>query len=1734
MQQSQPNRRLDSNRSKDTCAHNSFSFQKGYKPTARPHRFALWFFIVLGWIFPLGVSGFDTSVENQSWSIAASPSFEAPHQSQDVRNQKQFLSWNHEGIRWGEAKNPGPEEGSFDTKPFTLGYGNPTGLIGKEHLIQQLPRGVWGFAETHLTQRGLQKFRTALRCQQGTHAPRIIPGAYARYLSNNIGTIGGKAEGVCFLTHVPGRALHHDWPIESWHTARIQAAAFQVGLKWIQGGICYGYAKNACTKEVQDRTDALLKHLTDRIVLQSQGPRFIMGDFNQQWDTLDQISIWREHGFVEAQHFASYTWNQPIQKTCKGKTVKDFIWLSREILPFVTSVSVDSSWFADHAVIQVTFSDFGTQMKFPLWRKPSPINWDKIAIEDRHVPVDHEHHTEQQNLEPNADAKFVNICHRFEKAADAAMREKTGGGLLPRQKGRGQTREVTWIQDKFVPIKRARPGDFATTFVGDHMQHAQWTRQLRRLHSLVQFVKSPKYDASAKISAAAMWRAIIAAKGFEGGFRKHWTQRSVVHPDAPATIPKLIPEVDTIEKIYLNYKAEFDELEKTLLSERLQKSKFDRSNDPNKIYQDVARPQALPVQTLVDTHETTVTRIDEDGITLHYDPINLDPQLAIHGPEGYLVSSNHQPGSFQLPPDHGLQVGDKIQQRIIVGQLSEVFDRFKKLWEQRWDRHRNVEASTWTPFLNFLHQHVPSPDKEMELPRITVSDWYAAVRAKKNRTAGGPDGFNKQDLIHMPPVLVQELLDLLHTVEQGKPWPLGLTTGLISAIEKIPDAESPSQFRPITVLSLIYRTWSSIRARQLLDWLNSFSPDGLSGNRKGHSTAQVWWSISAQLETTWYENSELSGAIGDIIKCFNNLPRVPVLAIAKHLKVADHLIVPWFHSISQLQRRFVVAGGTGPICLGVTGFPEGDPLSVCSMYLVNIVMDQWIKCQLQQSQLLTFVDNIEIVSRDYLETAQAMIVLERFCKLLDIELDKAKTVFWAATPEARKHFRDQHFEVSMGGRDLGGHVSYCKRHTNSTITTRCTMTATLWDLLKRSNAPIHHKSRVCHTVAWPRALHGCSNVSIAPAHIKKLRTGAMKALGFARKGASPIVQLSLCLPPKCDPGFWMLRETLMQFRRCCKPDSALPLLDHLSVGYYPTTFPGPCGVLLSRLHEVGWSWIGNGWISDHNGLQHHLLHSPIQQLCGRLETAWCQYVGGLQTQRKTMQGMQDVDVEFSTHQIDKLTGEEQGILRVAMNGTFYTNDKLIHGSTVQTTICPWCPSEDSIEHRHLHCPYMQDLWSQIPNQRREAIQDLCKCTINHLWFPELQAMTHFRRALNTIQDTTGVFEQISFQTDMYHLFTDGSCLKPEISRLRLATWAVVGANLSTQQFEPISSGGVPGLLQTIGRAEYLAALAALRFLLASGKGGFLWIDNLTVQQTVKDFLQGGGPPDNMEADHDLKQRLHEVCQRILELNIPVKAVKVRSHEDETAYSDFVERWAIEGNNCADRQAGEARRSLPTAVLQIWPGLVKQHERQQQFRADLRWLFLKVGKRSLETMEERVEKEGEEPYVRPQPDIPADFPEGFYPFPSWDNRNPDVDLGEAGAVVYEWLQDLTQDSDAEPMWISTYQLLVDFQLTTARIGPRRKCQRWDLGDHEDFDFFQSAKDLGAFLRKLSSAFELPLQTQCRRPDGTSFATWCRPFLIRAAANRVDRADQLLLEWATRPVKYLHRDLKGCGPWIRSRG
>ena len=71
----------------------------------------------------------------------------------------------------------------------------------------------------------------------------------------------------------------------------------------------------------------------------------------------------------------------------------------------------------------------------------------------------------------------------------------------------------------------------------------------------------------------------------------------------------------------------------------------------------------------------------------------------------------------------------------------------------------------------------------------------------------------KNDLQALPDQLHEAILALLFCAEQTGEWPSQALHGAIHSLAKCDDAETVGQFRPVTILPLIYQCWSTIRSR---------------------------------------------------------------------------------------------------------------------------------------------------------------------------------------------------------------------------------------------------------------------------------------------------------------------------------------------------------------------------------------------------------------------------------------------------------------------------------------------------------------------------------------------------------------------------------------------------------------------------------------------------------------------------------------------------------------------------------------------------------------------------------------------------------------------------------------------------------------------------------------------------------------------------------------------------------
>ena len=1609
--------------------------------------------------------------------------------------------------RIGEAKNPGPPLDDAQVG-LTIGTANPTGLLTKSSLLADLPGSVpaiWGISETQLSNPGIVKFQKELLFRQSPY--KLYHGAPAPLRSNSIKAIGGKSIGTAFLSSVPSRPLQATWPDAAWSQARFVANTFFFQGEWIHGATFYGPAFQAELQATKDAADDLLGHLTHRIVHTLKGKRFICGDFNQLDGELSQPAYWASLGWKEVQQLSAEKYGTPIQVTCKGKTTKDFLWLSPELCQYFDRCILDPHVFKDHSALCATFRPFGPLDQVPVWRIPKPLPWEDIG------PLPNHNFTLPS---PSTEDPCVAISQEFERRVTQKLQTK-GMNLLPCQMGRSCTVKTKTVPAYNRPLPPGRHGDFVPKYHGVSLQHIRWVRQLRRLESFSRTTDEFK-SLSQVTHRQREWRAILTAPGFPRGFVSWWKTQSHVIPGIPSEIPIDPPSQHTSQLLRLGLEGFVQQLESILNLQSLNQARKERIANPRLIFRDI-KPARTPMVEVLDLSRTAVVSEicpDELAVALdHHTPFEEDrPILSSQGPLDVIHFSSDKIWVGDLL---NLQPGAKLVQEHFVGQLHELFSLFQTEWATRWDKHLHTPETRWDPICSFIQDHVPAGEV-MEYHPISLAEWQQCLRRKRVHSATGPDGWSRADLLHMPDDLSMAFLQIIAQVESGQPWPPSLMTGIIHSLQKQPDARCVSHYRPITLCSMVYRCWSSIRARQALQHLLRQTPSQVCGNVPGRSTKDLWYDLQLRIESSNWTSDDLTGCVVDIIKAFNNLPRRPVLVACSQLGLPAQVIRSWGSALCQLDRRFHIRGGTSPAQKSTTGFAEGCPMSVVGMLALNLVAVSWMAHHQPSTAIHSFVDNIELIGPSAASVQNGFGHLCDYFRQLDLEWDPAKTYFWSTNPSSRFELRSDGLTPKSWARDLGAHMQYTKASTNSVITDKIAAFQPKWKALARSPAPASQKKVALVVAAWPNVLHGVSSVHLAAGHFDQLRTQAVRGFADQTPGTSPVAILSLSNHPRLDPEFFALWSTILDFRTQTSLDRVKDTLDLVS---QPTSrvrpAPGPCSVLLHRLSNIGWFWdLTLGFCNSH--LQPvSLWDDCIQALSVQITEAWQSRQAARLADRKTFAGMSAMNARFTTEAKPRCE-VSLGILQKCWDGTFYTANHLRHRAQPVEANCTFCGEPDSAYHRNWVCPALESARIQCPPDVRQQIPDLPLASSCHGWFPTPSLLHSVRAQLCNLPDTTWEFDFPAQVPALLDLFTDGACELPHDSFCRIAAWGVALYAPLQQRFLPLAADVLPGLIQTSTRAEYTAAISAVRFVLLTRKPFRLWIDNQQVHAFLTQLFQGHQPRISASRpNHDLKQMLGDAFTLVRSLCRGI--IKVCSHQHLPGLLDVAEEWACQGNSAADSVAGSGYAQRP-GLLRDWERMCLSFQEGRRVRDSIHQVLVAVGSLAISRIkgqDQAVPDASPVDSVVPafhmeQWPFPADIPPQAQPFAIHD-----------WSALFEWVTSL--QTEGEVHYLSWYQLFVDFTLRYPNKGPWYhvpSLRWWSHDSMPSVTWTKRCRWFSTFFTKLAKTLNLKLPVQNRRPTGHAVAFWINCMPVCITRERLASVDHWLGQY--KAVFYNSKELR----------
>lgn len=87
---------------------------------------------------------------------------------------------------------------------------------------------------------------------------------------------------------------------------------------------------------------------------------------------------------------------------------------------------------------------------------------------------------------------------------------------------------------------------------------------------------------------------------------------------------------------------------------------------------------------------------------------------------------------------------------------------------------------------------------------------------------------------------------------------LQVMEGIVASLAKYPDAGQVGQYRPRTVFSLVYRTWGSLRAREIIHLLDQVASTNSYGGLPKKSSTQMYYRIRQEIQPAQADNAPLT------------------------------------------------------------------------------------------------------------------------------------------------------------------------------------------------------------------------------------------------------------------------------------------------------------------------------------------------------------------------------------------------------------------------------------------------------------------------------------------------------------------------------------------------------------------------------------------------------------------------------------------------------------------------------------------------------------------------------------------------------------------------------------------------------------------------------------------------------------------------------------------------------------
>ena len=772
--------------------------------------------------------------------------------------------------------------------------------------------------------------------------------------------------------------------------------------------------------------------------------------------------------------------------------------------------------------------------------------------------------------------------------------------------------------------RKARQGDYEPSQECTSVQARMRVRQCRRVRTLLRGLRKflsmsqPCEDLLQQLFRE--WTAVVKAKGYAGPFEEWVLSWPFVH-HFPVDFPEETWLADLVQ--LLEYDCEAFIAQEAAIRQRsfkLSVAADERFGHSRKGFQLLKKPAKPPFQAISAIIEQEAQRMEElrNAEFLLRVPrpheFRMGCSVYFGDAEGLVVSTEPRGVHVAFNDSQIPQEGTLLQEHGDCT-AKELHSGFRDFMEKYWCRDTLVESlslDSWEAFKAILDRY-PRPWAELSIDMCNISQWQRVIRRARKRSATGACGFAVTDVQLLPPLAVEHL-SLLCKSSQECGFPAFMVTGRVNVLANIDEPSGFQDGRPICVLPVLYRMWSSVLCAQLLEQWSTRMPKGIFGGLPGRAARDVSYLLQHRVEVSHFEDSQFSGYVLDIIKCFNALPRQPLLQLLIHVGCPRQLAEFWMRGLQNMGRASSFVGDISKVVFSTTGLPEGDAMSVAGVLALC-----WLfSAMLEDHGLepLLFVDNWSWVCEDDQLHTAGMLQVQQLTEALRIQVDWTKSFAWSRHPEGvgwwQQHGPDimppgGSLKVLASAKDLGTAMRYRCTTALGSLRARFEEGHRRLRILTTQPRTAANKAKLIQASIWPASFYGCEGHFVGLKHFRGLRTAAARALVGAHHHVAPHLALSMAVPGVQDSELFMILMMLRTWRRAWHVNRplAMSILDLVGQSNGLTySAVGPGTALKATLQRLGWRLAPNAWLHCPGGIRIHLPTVSNAQLGRSLLKAW--------------------------------------------------------------------------------------------------------------------------------------------------------------------------------------------------------------------------------------------------------------------------------------------------------------------------------------------------------------------------------------------------------------------------------------------------------------------------------------------------------------------------------------------------